>query len=1405
MAALADVMRSPTGGCVTELAQRAGLLSGSALDGDQPAQLLALVAAIRSALLHPHGGMTGVVSELADRVGEIPGLREVATAVTRAASRGLSVTAELLPAAQGVAVLEQRVNQASDAAAVEIDTPRSSSFQRGSRILQEWTGPDGLVTKLLVPAKNNDAGARELVASEVVRLRDSRQVDAEIDRIDRRLRGNGSKAIEGHARRKLADRIDQAVAAGSAWVDASTALAAHRAREGQWQDGPLQDLRGVVHAERERLMSGLHGIEATSDDPVLAGAAGAVQIMLSDAFALLDGTELPGIEVDPDLALDGELLKATSVRIEPGSLAVVQSTVTAGGVLEAALRTWEEGFEYRCAVDDYLAADLIVQIVESSDGTLAASLRTQLTRRRAEAVTRIEAMLEPLSTAVDQARRYGYLDEDAWREQTLALEGADPSGRLDLGSIESDLERVRRRLDIHRAAEIASFQAEFADKRSTEPTVDQRAEAILRIVDQGDLATARDMMARAESGDEVAAGSAGGEHIAAFFPAVPDSIPRGITEAEIAQAQAGSTAGTVDFSDLSPGEREVAVRGLLSWHDAATQTRQPSWLGLLAPALRMLGIEADTERAPMLAGGPDRRWVDLVGVRRNGKALVPALGSASGSELRLLLCWGSPEIATVLGWVSQDTSEKPVLVIYFATMSASRRLALGKALRERQGRAVALVDDAAFLYLAAHGAQRFDSTMLVTLPFAAVNPYEPFAAGTVPAEMFYGRSTERSSVMDQRGTSLIYGGRQLGKSALLHTAERRFNETPGYRAIYVDLGKAAIGATKRPEALWDLLADSLVSQQVAERRPQRRESQAAVEDMIRTWLDADPARRMLLLLDECDDFFDADAEARFVNTLHLRDLMDSSGRRMKAVFAGLHQVQRFAAIPNQPLAHLGQPQVIGPLAAQPAFDLLHDPLEALGFTLGDDLASRLMANANYQPLALQLYGRALANLLLSAPMPKELPVAVTGADIDAVIEDKGLADEIQQRFVLTLRLDPRYRVIAYAVAYRAHESGQDRPLSLQDLRDECQTWWTAAFANLRSDEFRGLVEEMAGLGVLAAVPGGWRLRSPNVRRMLGSVAEVEEALYEAEHQPPPAGFAAAEERRVLDPATGTRSPLSEGQLADLLAVGHTRVHVVLGSDACGVGEVSEALEAGAAGGRGQLIPAKSRGSYLSLLKGGKSGEHRVILSVFDAKDEACQAALDAALATEPPPKVTRSVVLVVPSANLGWWPSVLARAGDDVAVVELRRHTNRSLWVWAVEVPSAFQDELSRSSLLKLTGGWPILVERAGQQAAAGFAQQEIIPELEEWLASSEGSNEFIESIGLLNDQSLQVLWEAAVDLVEEPVDLVDLASLVPEDQPDPDAAVAALLALNVLDVDETGRVRPEPVAAAAWRRSQQA
>ena len=99
-----------------------------------------------------------------------------------------------------------------------------------------------------------------------------------------------------------------------------------------------------------------------------------------------------------------------------------------------------------------------------------------------------------------------------------------------------------------------------------------------------------------------------------------------------------------------------------------------------------------------------------------------------------------------------------------------------------------------------------------------------------------------------------------------------------------------------------------------------------------------------------------------------------------------------------------------------------------------------------------------------------------------------LGDAIRERFLLTLQLDPRYEVIAYAMAHELKE-GTDlhRGLNRSRVLESAKYWWDEGF-RLRESAFKLLLQEMEGLGVLRAVePGRYTLRNPNILLLLGDV------------------------------------------------------------------------------------------------------------------------------------------------------------------------------------------------------------------------------------------------------------------------------------------------------------------------------
>ena len=199
----------------------------------------------------------------------------------------------------------------------------------------------------------------------------------------------------------------------------------------------------------------------------------------------------------------------------------------------------------------------------------------------------------------------------------------------------------------------------------------------------------------------------------------------------------------------------------------------------------------------------------------------------------------------------------------------------------------------------------------------------------------------------------------------------------GHVAVYLDLKAASIGEAQEPAALWTVLAQRLQDRGVLSLRPGRAVGPDEVIQQVTQWLNSDDGNRLLLLLDEADNFLTADSQAgrsdvggEFPTLQHLKGLMAASGRRFKAVLAGLHQVQRFHDSSNTPVAHGGDDILVGPLGSLDAYHLVVDPMTALGYEFeSPDVVWRLLLLTNYQASLVQIVCEALVKELSRRDLP----------------------------------------------------------------------------------------------------------------------------------------------------------------------------------------------------------------------------------------------------------------------------------------------------------------------------------------------------------------------------------------------------------------------------------------------------
>ncbi|WP_374985372.1 hypothetical protein [Streptomyces fradiae] len=1398
-----------------DLLQEYGTYTGGDTEG---IELLLLPALLRIALItgdHSAGAqLKALVPRLPDRLGE------AATAVADRALSGALLAAS--PLVADVSAAEVRLRELGEQGRALL-APQRLRFARATEIAKRWLAPDGMLGSLLTTVARDDREAMRQARAQAERLSKLAEVNNEIDRMDRRHRSSSGKPLQGAGRQDLVHLVERVAGLVREWCLAVDGTRRAGRSDGDRAAKEVSALRQSLLDSREAALAELRRL-AQRPYAVPAAAAWAALASMEELFALLAGdtaTTRPGGPVDSAVVLDAELLKVCDTRDERPSLDVLLTAVD---------RSWREALDERLSHDAFDAARTLVELAGRGllpavhSGGIDPAARAGIDAR--EAVRRSELRTAHLELVAElhRAQADGAVTDD----QDLGLQEllADAHDRLE-GAERHDLLAVRRALDTVRR-DLPAFRQQAADRIRArldvlDATAEERAQ-VLRHLDTGGLATAADLVYFLEIGEPVPEIETGESHLTEFFPAVPDGLPGGIDRELVDLVRSGGKhpmLPVLDYGGLSTDEAALAADALDEWRTLAAADRkdrlQVAPTRQVPPLLKLLGYDAKSARSldDRSQHRREYRLFEATGVEINGRAKAPAFGSEireQGGHLRVMMVWGRPPAKVVMSWAERDTSGVSLVVVYFGTLSREARVEL--AVGSGRLQPLLVVDDAALAYLAARGNRQVSTATQTLLPFSGVNPYIREKRGRIGGEMFYGRDAERKSILDPRGTQVIFGGRGLGKSALLADAGERFAEQrPGYQqAVYVNLDQENIGkgSSLGPEALWSVLDRELTDAQVLD-RPQGRKTPPDIPERvragIRSWLDGDSRRRLLILLDECDQFFEADAP-RFDQTKKLKGLGSDTKDRAKVVFAGLHSVQRFSKLAsNGPFGHLAQtPKVIGPLAPQYAAELLVEPMRALGFEFQDlDLVNRVLGYCSYQPFLLQMFGHRLVELMHRKRARRGAegpPYTVEATDIEVVESDAALRDGISAAFKDTLSLDHRYDVIANVLAYHARHHGLEVRLSDAELREECETFWRRGFEQLDTEGFRAYLSEMVGLGILAPNHDGqgWHLRGPNALRMIGTSHEVDARLLRAEQDCELQESIVQEGRPELP--DGRPAPLTITQLDDLLGERSNQTRVVLGTTATGVTDVGDTLRSVA--GRiadWKLPPIGKAATYRQELTGGVPRERRVVISDFaryPARPEACREAVELAETLLPgTPGVTRAVVLVTDPGQLALWRTLLTGTEPtSAAPVVLRRHDRRSLRGWAQRV-NMFHTEDRLDRLHETTGGWPLLVDRAHRLHAELDDPDEVLRRLADLRTDRVEARAFAMATGVYADPLLMTGYRAVYEGFEDgPFDLegaVTAVALRIEDEDEARWIATCLDALQVFDREGT-QLRLEPL-----------
>lgn len=840
-------------------------------------------------------------------------------------------------------------------------------------------------------------------------------------------------------------------------------------------------------------------------------------------LAVFDGieTSITNTETSIEAILSRDLLLVPSLVLDP-QYQILNNDEEALAILarpEAASVGPKKSFEARLAANDLVGAYLLNEWLLELGGTIEADCSETLEQALDEQWEKSEATRKHLVEQVEQAY---------FRDQ-IDPETRDSLATLVTGPISKDLRLV---LDAQvrcalvsdelvkcRETSVRLMRQQFENLDRELSAAEQRERD--SALEDGDLVAARELIGRLQKGEDIVEPEKEQNRLRHFLDSVREievsmsGTDRPTLETIDRAAKERRIIGGLDFSSLTQSEMIVPSRLIEPW--IRLTRRRSATRDDLKELLEGIGfdgvsVELKGHTAASMICNPlaDRQLCPshVYGSEARDRAPEPR------GHYQILLSWPQPARPPRDPLIQLiDGAGAHVIVFHFEPLRDDRDELRRWSIHNH--RRFIVIDETLLVYLSSVGKGRLCTFFECTLPFTCVDPFVT-TASIVPPEMFYGRARERMEIMDPFGSCFVYGGRQLGKTALLRSAEAEFNRSSGRQlAKWIDLKHNEIGFARDAADIWSVLWRALQEIDVIPSEKQVPPGEGGLRDAlgksILDWIGE--SGRLLLLLDEADAFLTRDARTDFVESTRLKGIMEKSERRFKVVFSGLHNVLRTTERANHPLAHLGQAICVGPLLSngewRQAWNLVRQPLSAVGCNFKDQRSVlHVLAQTNYYPSLIQLFG---AELVRHVRELRDFPYHLGVDDVASVFKRPEVRDAIRERFLLTLQLDDRYEVVAFAMAFEF--AGDHGALAMGLHRDRilelAQQRWEDGFPTPENDmigasnermNFDVLLQELEGLGVLRRVyrddDAGrfYTLRNPNILALLGTKLEIEETL-----------------------------------------------------------------------------------------------------------------------------------------------------------------------------------------------------------------------------------------------------------------------------------------------------------------------
>ena len=497
------------------------------------------------------------------------------------------------------------------------------------------------------------------------------------------------------------------------------------------------------------------------------------------------------------------------------------------------------------------------------------------------------------------------------------------------------------------------------------------------------------------------------------------------------------------------------------------------------------------------------------GRKVNYKHPIAAFGSiATSDDFRVAFLPGKTDAdRLIMAMKELGNAKHTILIVDYAIDLRDRRKLARKIKELNPVKVFGVIDRVMILFLAENYNESYINQMLMSImmPFSYVQPYVWESGYVMPPEIFMGRDKELKDIESPTGVNIVYGGRQLGKSALLKMARNDIdNDENGRRAVYIDIKGKDYRQVSR------IIGQTLHDEGILEKDYKECDWDELSRD-IKTRLSSNKKKipYLLLLLDEADVFIESCSEVNFSPFDALKDIQNVGTERFKFVIAGLRNIVKFskgALSNNSVLTHLSHTTIV-PFNYNEARELLEKPLYYLGLRFPkekDSLVSLIFANANYFPGLIQLYCAKLVEAMTKGDYAgyneNDAPIYyVEQEHIKKVLAEEGFLQQVREKFEITLRLDEDnyYYIIALLMASLYHDNGYSNGYSADDVWEEGCSLDVKKIVDTDIDKINVFMDELCELNVLRRLADDrYVFNRYNFFQMMGSREEIDDKLLE---------------------------------------------------------------------------------------------------------------------------------------------------------------------------------------------------------------------------------------------------------------------------------------------------------------------